>query len=93
MTIQTDPARCWVRIDTEDPSGDRRYHRTLIGDSWAREPFGVPGLADEFSIGIAIKRVSGPASLAGPFLASAGMRLNRAEGAALRAAIDQWLGT
>ena len=32
VTIQIDPARCWVRIDTEDPSGDRRYHRTLIGD-------------------------------------------------------------
>ncbi len=81
--IQTDPKRCWVRIDK--PDNDGRWTRTLIGDAWAREPFGEAGLADEFSLTVAIRRpVTGT---------SMGMRLTREEGTALRDALNQWLDT
>jgi hypothetical protein len=81
--IQTDPRRCWVRIDI--PVSGVRWTCTLIGAAWAREPFGEPGLADEFSLTVGIRRpVTG---------ASVGMRLTREEGIALRDALNQWLDT
>jgi hypothetical protein len=86
MTIQRDPTRCWVRIDTQDKAGGNTYYRTLIGDAWNREPFSGGGtLADEFSL------TMGFTTTGDRTYCRSGMRLTVEEGTALRDALNEWL--
>jgi hypothetical protein len=86
MTIQSDPARCWVRIDTTDWAGEIQYARWLIGDAWLLEGGVTPGMRNEFSL-----TMSHLDSEPGTRPVHTGMRLSKEQGTALRDALSAWL--
>lgn len=91
-TIQRDPTRCWVRIDSEDQAGAATYQRTLIGDAWRLEPYGSGTEADEFSLTIKVETLLDRVISSFPERpVSTGMRLDRESGTALRDALNEWL--